>query len=170
VRRARHFATGDEGSGVIMRGRIAAGLALTVAMLIGFGISSSRAANLFEMNFGLSGPRYEAVVPLCDAPGPLSKIQSRFSEKESTFWNSALQIVAFEDIREVAFRPSHAPEAIPRRFCRGRVLTSDGVHRQIHYLIGEDTGWLGVTWGVEWCVTGLDRNWAYNPSCKMARP
>jgi hypothetical protein len=23
---------------------------------------------------------------------------------------------------------------------------------------------------VEWCVVGLDRNWAYNPSCKAARP
>jgi hypothetical protein len=27
-----------------------------------------------------------------------------------------------------------------------------------------------MTWGVEWCVVGLDRNWAYNPRCKMARP
>jgi hypothetical protein len=27
-----------------------------------------------------------------------------------------------------------------------------------------------MTWGVEWCVVGLDRNWAYNPACKMARP
>jgi hypothetical protein len=25
-------------------------------------------------------------------------------------------------------------------------------------------------WGVEWCVVGLDRNWAYNPACKMAQP
>jgi hypothetical protein len=29
---------------------------------------------------------------------------------------------------------------------------------------------VGATWGVEWCVTRLDRNWAYNPACKMARP
>jgi len=27
-----------------------------------------------------------------------------------------------------------------------------------------------MTWGVEWCVVGLDRNWAYNPACKMAQP
>jgi hypothetical protein len=24
--------------------------------------------------------------------------------------------------------------------------------------------------GVEWCVVGLDRNWAYNTAYKMARP
>ena len=29
---------------------------------------------------------------------------------------------------------------------------------------------IGSSWGVEWCVVGLDRNWAYNPACKMARP
>jgi hypothetical protein len=27
-----------------------------------------------------------------------------------------------------------------------------------------------MTWGVEWCVVGLDRNMAYNPNCQMARP
>jgi hypothetical protein len=29
---------------------------------------------------------------------------------------------------------------------------------------------IGAIWGVEWCIVGLDRNWAYNPACKMARP
>ena len=29
---------------------------------------------------------------------------------------------------------------------------------------------IGAYWGVEWCVVGLDRNWSYNPACKMARP
>jgi hypothetical protein len=40
----------------------------------------------------------------------------------------------------------------------------------VNYWIGEDTGIIGMTWGVEWCVAGLDRNWAFNPRCKMARP
>ena len=36
--------------------------------------------------------------------------------------------------------------------------------------IAEDTGLIGMSWGVDWCVAGYDRNWAYNPGCKMARP
>jgi hypothetical protein len=40
----------------------------------------------------------------------------------------------------------------------------------MHYSIQETTGWLGIGWGVEWCVAGLDRNWAYNPACRMAQP
>jgi hypothetical protein len=47
---------------------------------------------------------------------------------------------------------------------------SDGRQHTVHYSIAEDAGIIGMSWGVEWCVVGLDRNWAYNPACKMARP
>jgi hypothetical protein len=40
----------------------------------------------------------------------------------------------------------------------------------LSYSIAEDLGVIGVTWGVEWCITGLDRNFAYAPACKMAEP
>ena len=127
------------------------------------------AASWFELNFGLSGPRYDAIVPLCDDPGVIGQISSKFSNKESEFWNSALEIVGVDRIRESAFRP-WAPQAIPRRFCSGIARISDGTKRAMHYSINETGGWLGVGWGVEWCVVGLDRNWAYNPACRMAKP
>lgn len=129
----------------------------------------AQAANLFELNFWLSGPRYEAVVPLCEASGALGNIRADFSEKEGYFWHSELQIIGFEKIREIAFRP-WAEGTIPRRFCSATALVSDGVKRQVNYSIGEDTGFVGGGPGVEWCVVGLDRNWAYNPRCRMARP
>jgi hypothetical protein len=132
-------------------------------------MGAAPAASLFELNFWLPGPRYDAVVPLCEDPFPLSTIQRRFSTKERRFWNSQLQILGFSDVREIAFMP-WASGTIPRRFCAGKVLVSDGLMRPIHYSIGEDTGIIGATFGVEWCVVGLDRNWAYNPNCKMARP
>jgi hypothetical protein len=97
------------------------------------------------------------------------KIQDRFATKERRFWNSEIQIVGFQDLREISFMP-WASGTIPRRFCTGKVLTTDGRYRSIHYSIAEDTGIIGATYGVEWCVVGLDRNWAYNPACKMARP
>jgi hypothetical protein len=149
-----------------MHGRAIGLLLALVVLMTG---RPATAASLFELNFGLSGPRYEATVPLCDNPGVLGKISSRFSHKEGEYWNSALQIVAFERLRETAFRP-WAENAIPRRFCSGQVMVSDGVRRAVHYAIVEDAGFLGISWGVEWCVVGLDRNWAYHPSCRMARP
>src|SRR6266568_5282692 len=76
------------------------------------------AANWLEMNFWLSGPRYDGVLPPCDLPAALSLIQHRFATKEGRFWQSDLQIVGIERVHEVAFRP-WAPDTIPRRYCGG---------------------------------------------------
>ena len=61
-------------------------------------------------------------------------------------------------------------QTTPRRFCSGIALVSDGRKRPIYYAIVEDGGWLGFIWGVDFCVVGLDRDWSYNPNCRMARP
>ncbi len=127
----------------------------------------AEAANPLEMNFWLSGPRYDGRVARCEAA--LSTITYRFQEKESTFWNSSLTITGYADIHEVAFRPWQS-DNIPRRYCSGSVMLSDNTRHAVHYSIIEDGGFAGYDQGVEWCVTGLDRNWAYNPACKAARP
>jgi hypothetical protein len=144
------------------------GLALAVTFA-GPASAPAVAANPFELNFYLSGPRYDGVLPLCDAQSALDRIGSRFAEKESRFWNSRLEIVAFEKVRETAYRPGPA-NTIPRRYCAATALVSDGLKHPVYYSIGEDTGMIGGNWGVEWCVVGLDRNWAFNPACRMARP
>lgn len=143
--------------------------ATLLAALVTAFASESRAANWLEMNFGLSGPRYESNVPTCDDWWVTNRIQTKFSEKEGQFWNSSLRINAIEGIKETALRPWHYA-AIPRRFCSAVATVNDGSRRPIYYSVAEDTGVIGLTWGVEWCVVGLDRNWAYNPTCKMARP
>jgi hypothetical protein len=121
-----------------------------------------------ELNFWLSGPRYDGTVPPCNHPAVLDTIRGRFAEKESTFWNSKLTIDGYERIRETAYR-TWAPNTIPRRFCSGTALVSDGYKHPIHYSIAETTSIVGAGWGVEWCVVGLDRNMAYSPACTMAR-
>lgn len=140
------------------------GLAVVLALAAA---TPASAANWLEMNVYLTGPRYDGVLPACNAA--LDTIASRFATKESRFWNSELQILGFERVRQIAFRP-WAEGTIPRRFCTATALVSDGRKHQVSYSIAEDAGFAGATWGVEWCVTGLDRNWAYNPRCKMARP
>jgi hypothetical protein len=134
--------------------------------LLAFG-QAAEAANPMELNFGLFGPRYDGRVKACEAA--LGTITSQFQEKESTFWNSSLQITAYGEIHETAFRPWQS-DNIPRRYCSADVMLSDGKARIVHYSIIEDGGFAGFGQGVEWCVTGLDRNWAYNPGCKAARP
>jgi hypothetical protein len=72
-------------------------------------------------------------------------------------------------IHETAFRPWQS-DNIPRRYCSGDVMLSDGKMHVVHFSIIEDGGFAGYNQSVEWCVTGLDRNWAYNPGCRAAQP
>ena len=129
----------------------------------------SHSAGPLEMNFYLSGPRYSGEVPLCAEAGPLHRIQSTFHTKESRFWHSDLEIVDFRRVREIALRP-WVSGTVPRRFCSAEALVSDGIKRRVYYSIAEDGGFAGMSYGVEWCVVGLDRDWAYNPRCKAAKP
>jgi hypothetical protein len=138
-------------------------------MLAGISPGGASAAEFWEKNFWLQGPLYDGRLPACDNQTALGHITSHFGEKEGVYWNSQLRIMGYENIHEVAYR-AWAADAIPRRFCQGRVYMSDGTWHGIVYAIQEDTGMIGMTWGVEWCVVGLDRNWAYNPACKMAQP
>ncbi|HEY0327912.1 MAG TPA: hypothetical protein VGC77_02360 [Rhodopseudomonas sp.] len=127
----------------------------------------AQAANPLEMNFWLSGPRYDGDLPACEAG--LSSISSQFAEKERSFWNSGLVITGFYGVHEVAFRPWQS-DNIPRRHCAADAMLNDGKARPVYFSIIEDGGLASFGTGVEFCVVGLDRNWAYNPACKAAKP
>jgi hypothetical protein len=149
------------GGGLAMA--LSAAIALTTVM-------PARAASWLEMNFYLfGGPRYDSMLPACDNPLALAKINIHFAVKEMRFWDPSLYIRAFGEVREVAYRP-WGDYAIPRRFCVAKTLLSDGTETVTYYSIAEDEGFAGATFGVEWCVLGADRNMAYSPRCKMAQP
>lgn len=112
---------------------------------------------------------YAANLPTCGDPSVLAEITVAFAEKEVKFWNSSLQLVQYGDIKPLAWRP-WGLDTIPRRYCTGTVTMSDGRHSRIDYSVREDLGFIGNGWGIEFCVLGLDRNLAYAPSCRMARP
>jgi hypothetical protein len=134
--------------------------------LLAFG-PAAQAANFLELNFWLSGPRYDGNLPPCESA--LGSVSSKFAEKESTFWNSTLQITGYDRVHEIAFRPWQS-DNIPRRYCAATAMISDGKPRPVYFSIIEDGGFAGFSSGVEFCVVGLDRNWAYNPACRAARP
>lgn len=112
---------------------------------------------------------YSGDVPACDAGGILGTIQSRFSQKESEYWNSSLTLQSFDRIRQIGFR-SNGADYIPRRYCAARVFASDNQYREIVYQIGEGTEMIGWGPGVVWCVEGLDRDFAFGTRCRTLRP
>jgi hypothetical protein len=112
---------------------------------------------------------YDGVLPPCNDLSVFEKIQSRFHDREAEFWNTGLEILGFEKVKEIGYK-TNGEDYIPRRFCSARAYLNDEKPRQLSYSIGEDLGIIGYGFGVEWCVAGLDRNDAYAPNCKMARP
>ena len=110
-----------------------------------------------------------ATMPGCDDAGVLSTISGRFAQTQREFWNPQLAIGGFDRVREIGFR-ANGLAYIPRRFCIARATMSDLQERTVIYNVGSDFGILGATWGVEWCVVGLDPNFAYAPACSILRP
>ncbi len=112
---------------------------------------------------------FSGELPACNQENVLSRIQSRFSQRESTYWKSGLQIQEFLDVRESGFRTA-GMDLIPRRFCQSKISMNDGRVRNLKYSIGENQGIIGWSWGVEWCIVGLDHHNAFGPNCSTAGP
>ncbi len=141
------------------------------------------AASILTVALGLAAPAlsrdqvpaetrdipWHGSLPACTDIWVLSFVSDHFAEKETKYWKSPLKITMYDNVQTVGYRPSGL-EYIPRRFCSAMALLSDGVWRPVHYSVREGLGVIGGTWGVNFCVVGLDRNLAYAPECKMAQP
>jgi hypothetical protein len=112
---------------------------------------------------------YSGALPSCADPGVLERVSSQFAGVENEYWKSELKILSYDFIREVSYR-GNGLDFIPRRYCQAKGIFNDGRVRPVTYNIGEELGFSSYGYGVELCVGGLDRENAYAPNCKMARP
>ena len=153
-------------SAVKLSSSIASRLTLSLgAVVLLFGIAQARPLTPAEQR---DSP-YAGIVKACEDPSAIGYIQGAFAARESEYWHSGLSIVAMDDVREIGFR-SNGLDYIPRRYCVARALLSNQKVRMVSYAIVEAGGSIGFTDNVVWCVDGLDRNDAFAPGCKMARP
>lgn len=144
-----------------------------VGLVSGFALACLAAAPSAP---ALAGPierlftRDTGYVPPCDSDWALGIISWRFGYKEARYWGSSESLTQFGKVREIAYRP-WGPQYTPRRYCQAKVRVSDRPRETVvYYSIIEKGGYAGVGWGVEWCVVGHDRNLAYAPNCRAARP
>jgi hypothetical protein len=149
------------------RGRSVAVAALALVGAAGIWANSAQAREQVPAEERIQP--FTGLLPSCSDGAVLSHIQRWFASRETSYWQSTLTIDGFDKVGIVAERP-WGSDYVPRRFCTARALMSDGHVRRVDYFIKEDLGIIGMSWGVNWCVHGLDRNYAYAPDCKMARP
>ena len=107
-------------------------------------------------------------LPACEDPAVLGEITRWFTSREARFWGP-LQAAGYDRVRPIGFRPN-GDDLIPRRYCTARMALNDGTLHRVDYSVRENLGIFGLTWNVNWCVSGLDRHRSYAPDCKMARP
>ena len=112
---------------------------------------------------------YSGALPSCADPAVLERVSSQFAGVESEYWKSELKILSYDLIREVSYR-GDGLDLIPRRYCKAKGIFNDGRVRPVSYNIGQELGFSSYGFGVELCVGGLDREFAYAPFCKMVLP
>ncbi len=112
---------------------------------------------------------YVGNVYACDDQAVLTRIQSVFRTTQNAYWGADLQLTSFDRVRELSLR-GNGTEYIPRRFCIARGHFSDDHVHTVIYDIEEGQGIIGMGDGVEWCVVGLDRDFAFSPACSTLRP
>ena len=112
---------------------------------------------------------FSTQLPACDDASVLSMISGRFAQTQRLYWNPQLAIDGFERVREIGFR-ANGPSYVPRRYCVARAAMNDLKQRTVIYAVVDSLGIIGATWGVEWCVVGLDPMHAYAPGCSVIKP
>ncbi|HEV7416728.1 hypothetical protein [Tianweitania sediminis] len=107
----------------------------------------------------------------CSTPGVLGRIKKNFQYQVTHVPH--LPNVAILDFQNITLRrwlpaiPEERP--IARLYCGGIVQLSDGMQRNIWYLIEEGMGFAGTGYNVEFCVDGFDRWNVYSGACRVLR-
>lgn len=141
-------------------------LSLAMSLAQGFGMGAqARPLTPAEQRYS----PYTGVLPFCDNPKVLDDINFKFRARENEYWKSGLTMVTIDHIREIGYR-AQGVDYIPRRYCKALVFFNDQKVREMSYAVVEGGGAIGIGWGTDWCVSGLDRNYAYGLDCRSARP
>jgi hypothetical protein len=133
-----------------------------------FGLSAPAAADNFTFYYNaVRAAPWDG--PACDDKAVLKRVTAHFDQAEAEYWHTGLRMADITHAREIAFR-DWQPTMIARRYCAGSAYLTDGRRYDLVYWLRSDQGFAGVGWGVQFCLVGRDREYAYAPACRMLRP
>ena len=150
--------------------RFAAG-AICAALVLGaaaLGVSTPAAADNFTFYFD-AHRNAPWKGPACDDNAVLNRITAHFDQAEAAYWHTGVKMAHITGARETTFR-DWDPPIIATRFCTGSAYLTDGRQYNLVYWLRSEQGFAGVNWGVQFCLVGRDREYAYPPACRMLRP
>jgi hypothetical protein len=110
----------------------------------------------------------EPRVPACTEASVQNAVAGRVARADPDY-GRGLTITAMHRVVETAYKVDD-PSPYARRFCEARAEMSDGRTRRVYYAISEHAGFVGIGWGLEACVAGVDPWRVYDARCRTTRP
>lgn len=144
--------------------RLATLLAAATLALAGGGTASAFAADMI-VAVSVDDPG------VCGNAKVLNRITERFRYQVRNVPHlPQVDILDFRRIGETRYLPQIGDERpIERRYCHARAALSDGLNRDVWYLIERPLGFAGFGSNVEFCVAGFDRWHVYGGRCRALR-
>ncbi|MFD1696368.1 cytoplasmic protein [Roseibium aestuarii] len=137
--------------------------ALSLVAAVGALAMASLAQTAPASAFGFSGP-----LPACDNASVLTRVKTQLDRAESLY-NGTDRLVGFESAYELAL-DNGDPSELTRRYCSVRVLTTSDQPLTAYYMVEQNAGFLGISWGVEACLPSNDDWRVYGRHCQTVRP
>ncbi|MEN0088408.1 MAG: hypothetical protein AAF737_08245 [Pseudomonadota bacterium] len=158
------------------------GKLLCAAALVSLTQTMAFAADLGSANSGNSRSLVEKVLrtdpslplPGCEDKRVLKKITKRFNWAERNTWHRGFEIntLGHPQQKGIDTREDELSDfpLVPVRYCEVTAQMTNGQNYSMHYIIEAKTGFVGVSWGTEFCVHGLDPWRVYDGRCRVAHP
>lgn len=108
-------------------------------------------------------------IPPCSAEEVQAKVVDAFNETETRFWGGHIEMTGVIGLTERGSLP-RGDDKLARRWCQGTAVFRDGERRRIVLELLPNIETLGLRYALSYCIEGLDREWAYQPNCRVLAP
>ena len=142
------------------------------AIAVAAAIAAPAAATAADRHSGHQSHGGGIQTPHCEDPKVRSRVASGFGHKaRNELHRPDLGIAEIVHVRQTRFEPQRHIDifTVPRRYCEGTALLTNGDHRKVWYLIEGGAGFATIGANVEFCVSGFDRWNVHNSGCRVLR-
>lgn len=159
-----------------MTARLRRALPFLAAMAVVASVSTAGAWQITDPQSWFGGDAQrpaETRVPACDDPAVQKEMAARIADAIPSYYDG-LKVQAVEEIRQGAL-VADSPSPYARRYCATRLIMASQpnvppIHQVAFYMVEERGSFVGLSWGVEVCLSGRDAWHVYDGACRTVRP
>lgn len=133
-----------------------------------FVVITAATADAATLDFVIKRAIGPSDVPACADASVLVEIRDKFQHADANVLKRGLSIANLDKIRQTAVWIDN-PSPRLRRYCQARVFLNGGKKPNVYYMIEQDSGFVGVSWNVEFCVAGYDPWRVHDGGCRTVR-